>query len=100
MFRPLLALFLAASTLTAADDLPAQMKSVIQAYSILEENSADPISSEQAFYQGAIPGLLKTLDPHSVFFDPGQFEQLKKLQTSTEKGFGSVVSVLPGDTGM
>jgi len=96
MFRPLLALFLAASTLTAADDLAAQMKSVIQAYSILEENSADPISSEQAFYQGAIPGLLKTLDPHSVFFDPGQFEQLKKMETSTQKGFGSVVSLLPG----
>jgi carboxyl-terminal processing protease len=40
--------------------------------------------------------MLRRLDPHSVFFDPGQFEQLKKLQTSTEKGFGSVVSVLPG----
>jgi carboxyl-terminal processing protease len=39
---------------------------------------------------------LRRLDPHSVFFDPGQFEQLKKLQTSTDKGFGSVVSVLPG----
>ena len=55
-----------------------------------------PISSEQAFYQGAIPGLLRTLDPHSVFFDPGQFEQLKKMETSTQKGFGSVVSLLPG----
>src|SRR5437764_1392744 len=96
MFRSLLALILAASTLPAADDLAAQMKGVIEAYSILEQNSADPISSEQAFYQGAIPGLLKTLDPHSVFFDPGQFEQLKKMETSTQKGFGSVVSLLPG----
>ena len=96
MFRSLLALLLAASTLPAADDLAAQMKSVLQAYSIAEQNSADPISSEQAFYQGAIPGLLRTLDPHSVFFDPGQFEQLKKMETSTQKGFGSVVSLLPG----
>ena len=55
-----------------------------------------PISSEQAFYQGAIPGLLRKLDPHSVFFDPGQFEQLKKMEASTQKGFGSVVSLLPG----
>jgi carboxyl-terminal processing protease len=36
------------------------------------------------------------LDPHSVFFDPGQFEQLQKMQESTQKGFGSVVSILPG----
>jgi carboxyl-terminal processing protease len=96
MFRTLLALFLAVSTLPAADDLAAQMKNIVDAYSILEQNSADPISSEQAFYQGAIPGLLRKLDPHSVFFDPGQFEQLKKMETSTQKGFGSVVSLLPG----
>jgi carboxyl-terminal processing protease len=31
-----------------------------------------------------------------LFFDPQQFEQLKQLETSTRKGFGSVVSVLPG----
>ena len=31
-----------------------------------------------------------------MFFDPGQFEQLKKMQSSTQKGFGSVVSLLPG----
>src|SRR5207247_4546198 len=46
--------------------------------------------------EGAIPGLLLRLDPHSVFFDPGQFDQLRKLETSTQKGFGSVVSILPG----
>jgi len=72
------------------------MKSVLGAYSILEQNAADPVPSEQAFYQGAIPGLLRKLDPHSVFFDPGQFEQLKKLETSTQKGFGTVVSLMPG----
>ena len=72
------------------------MKSVIDAFSIVEQNAADPVSSEQAFYQGAIPGLLRKLDPHSVFFDPGQFEQLKKMESSTQKGFGSVVSLLPG----
>jgi len=76
--------------------MPEQMKRVIDAYSIVEQNAADPITSEKAFYQGAIPGLLRKLDPHSVFFDPGQFEQLKKLETSTQKGFGSVVSLLPG----
>jgi carboxyl-terminal processing protease len=96
MLRPLLCALFAAAALPAADDLDAQMKSIIQAYSILEQHAADPVSSEQAFYQGAIPGLLRHLDPHSVFFDPGQFDQLKKMEASTQKGFGSVVSLLPG----
>jgi carboxyl-terminal processing protease len=40
--------------------------------------------------------MLKTLDPHSIFFDPGQYEQLKQMEKSEQKGFGTVVSVLPG----
>ena len=77
------------------DDGPA-MKRFIDAYRILEQNTADPFDVDQAFYQGAIPGLLRHLDPHSVFFDPGQFDQLRQMESSTQKGFGSVVSVLPG----
>jgi carboxyl-terminal processing protease len=96
MLRVLAALLVCAAALPAADELESQMKSVIGAYAIVEENAADPVSADQAFYQGAIPGLLRKLDPHSVFFDPGQFEQLRKLETSTQKGFGTVVSILPG----
>src|SRR5262249_17936820 len=96
MFRPAALALLAAATLAAQDTLESQMKSVLQAFSILEHNAADPVASEQTFYQGAIPGLLRKLDPHSVFFDPDQFEQLKKMESSTQKGFGSIVSLLPG----
>jgi carboxyl-terminal processing protease len=97
----LLAIFATAlcAPLPAADSLdplPTEVKRFIDAYSILESMAADPVNSEQAFYQGAIPGMLRKLDPHSVFFDPGQFEQLKQMQSSTRKGFGSVVSLLPG----
>src|SRR5579872_5632099 len=95
MYR-LAAVLLCAASLTAADDLESQMKRLLEAYALAEQNAADPVSSEQAFYQGAIPGLLRHLDPHSVFFDPGQFEQVKKMEESTQKGFGSVVSLLPG----
>lgn len=78
------------------DDDARQMKRFIDAYKILEQNAADPFDVDQAFYEGAIPGLLRHLDPHSVFFDPGQFEQLQQMESSTQKGFGTVVSVLPG----
>src|SRR6266852_7311443 len=95
MVRFLPAFLLLASS-AWADDLDSQVKRLVDVYSLVEQNAADPVSSEQAFYQGVIPGMLRRLDPHSVFFDPQQFEQLKQLETSTRKGFGSVVSVLPG----
>jgi carboxyl-terminal processing protease len=78
------------------DELSKEVKRLVDAYSIIEAFSADPIDPEKTFNQGAIPGLLRRLDPHSVFFDPGQFEQVKQMQESTTKGFGTVVSVLPG----
>ncbi len=96
MFRSLIVLLCAAASVMAADDIESQMKRLLDAYAITEQNAADPVSSEQAFYQGAIPGLLRRLDPHSVFFDSDQFEQVKKMEASTQKGFGSVVSLLPG----
>jgi carboxyl-terminal processing protease len=96
MLRCTAALLLSSAALSAADDLETQVRSVIQAFAILQQNAADPVVNAQAFYQGAIPGLLRRLDPHSVFFDPDQFDQLKKMETSTQKGFGTVVSLLPG----
>ncbi len=96
MLRFFPALLLLAGPAFAADDLETQVKRITSVYALVEQNAADPVSPEQAFYQGAIPGMLRRLDPHSVFFDPQQFEQLKQLETSTRKGFGSVVSVLPG----
>ena len=43
------------------------MRSVAEAFALVEKNFADPISSEKAFYQGAIPGMLHTLDPALQF---------------------------------
>ena len=40
--------------------------------------------------------MLRTLDPHSIFFDPDQNEQLKQMENSERKGFGTIVSILPG----
>src|SRR5712691_7649324 len=96
MRRFAIALLFLFSYATAADDLETQVKTFVDVYAVVEREAADPVGPEKAFYEGAIPGLLRRLDPHSVFFDPGQFDQLKKLETSTQKGFGSVVSILPG----
>src|SRR5262245_64750540 len=79
-----------------AADLAPDLKKLISIYAAAEAESADPLDAAALFYDGAIPAMLRTLDPHSVFFDPGQFEQLKQMQQGEQKGFGTIVSVLPG----
>lgn len=91
MLLPLLLFFAA----PPADDLDKQVKSFVDVLSIVRHNASDPVSTD-VIYQGAIPGMLRTLDPHTVFFDPQQYEQLKQMERSEQKGFGTVVSVLPG----
>lgn len=78
------------------EELEREVKRLIGVYAIVEEQSADPVSPDAAIYGGAIPGMLRKLDPHSVFFDKEQFAQLQEMQNSMTKGFGSIVSVLPG----
>lgn len=80
----------------AQADAERELKRLVDVYALAEAYAADPVSPDQAIYQGAIPGLLHQLDPHSVFFDPGQFQQLERMERSTSKGFGSIVAVLPG----
>jgi carboxyl-terminal processing protease len=79
-----------------ADQLARDLKKLIDVFNIADREAADPVPAETALYQGAIPGMLKVLDPHSIFFDPSQFDQLKHMQNSESKGFGTIVSVLPG----
>ncbi len=88
---PLLVAFLLFS-----DDLSNEVKRFVDVLTTVQSQAADPVQPAKAIYEGAIPGMLRRLDPHSVFFDPVQFEQLQRMEKSTSKGFGSVVSVLPG----
>jgi carboxyl-terminal processing protease len=78
------------------DALEKHVKTFVDIFALVEQEAADPVDTDKAFYEGAIPGLLRRLDPHSVFLEKQQFDQLKQLQTSMQKGFGSVVSVVPG----
>lgn len=90
---PALSLLLAANP---QSELEAHLKRFIEVYALVEQHAAEPVVPDRAIYEGALPGLLRQLDPHSVFFNADHFEQLKEMEKSTHKGFGSVVSVLPG----
>jgi carboxyl-terminal processing protease len=80
----------------AAASLAEEIKKMVDVFVAIDDQAADPVSPDQAIYEGAIPGMLRTLDPHSSFFDPGQFQQLQQMQQSESKGFGTIVSIVPG----
>ena len=77
-------------------DVSRAIRKFVQVYAAVEAESADPVSAAPVIYGGALPGLLRGLDPHSIFLDPDQFQQLREMSNSEQKGFGSIVSILPG----
>ncbi|MBV9226768.1 MAG: hypothetical protein JOY85_22255, partial [Acidobacteriaceae bacterium] len=80
----------------SAGELEPLLRQFVNVLSVVQSQSADGTSVDKAIYGGAIPSMLRQLDPHTQFFDPGQFDQLKQMESSEQKGFGSIVSVLPG----
>lgn len=79
-----------------AKEVGSSLKQFVDVLSTVQEQAADQPSVDKMIYEGAIPAMLRELDPHTQFFDPAQFQQLQQMEQSEQKGFGSVVSVLPG----
>ena len=67
-------------------------------YALVEENAAEKPDPDKAIYKGAIPGMLRTLDPHSNFFDPKEYRALREEQTGTYFGVGMHVAQRNGKT--
>ncbi len=80
----------------AARDLSVNLQKFVDVLSTVRSQGAEDVTTDKLVYEGAIPSMLRELDPHTQFFDPGQFDQLKHMEQSEQKGFGSVVSVVPG----
>lgn len=72
-----------------------RISKVLQA---VEKNYADPVNAEKVLYGGAIPGMLRSLDPHSNFFDPKSFSQLREEQRGRYYGIGMTVTPRDGKT--
>jgi carboxyl-terminal processing protease len=80
------------------DDIRASLKSFTRIYNVVEDNFADPVNPDKAIYKGAIPGALRTLDPHSNFFDPRDFQLLREDQKGHYYGVGMQVAPRNGKT--
>jgi len=75
------------------DDLERSIKTLTSALSMVSQNFADPVSSEKAIYQGAVPGMLRTLDPHSSFLDPNEYLDMQRKQRAQYYGIGMLISM-------
>jgi carboxyl-terminal processing protease len=87
-----------ASAASSDDDVKSGLQQFTRVYSTVEQNFADPVSPDKAIYKGAIPGMLRTLDPHSNFFDPKDFEGLREDQRGHYYGVGMSVVGRNGKT--
>ena len=72
-------------------------------YSIVEQNYAEPLTQDRvdkAIYDGAIPGMLHVLDPHSNFYDPKAFAQMREDQHGNYYGVGMSIQPKPDKNGV
>ena len=81
----------AAQSATDESSLRDSMKSFTDVYALVEQNYADKLTTDQvdkSIYDGAIPGMLHVLDPHSNFYDPKSYAQMKEDQHGKYYGVG------------
>jgi carboxyl-terminal processing protease len=81
---------------SAADEsqLRDSLKSFTNVYALVEQNYAEPIDGDKAdtaIYDGAIPGMLRVLDPHSNFYDPKAYAKMREEQHGRYYGVGMTI---------
>jgi carboxyl-terminal processing protease len=80
------------ATTSSADDYQTAVRDFTQVLVVVQNNYAENVDVDKAVYQGAIPGMLRMLDPHSNFFDAKQFALLREDQRGRYYGVGMVVA--------
>jgi carboxyl-terminal processing protease len=81
----------AAQSATDESTLRDSMKQFTDVYALVEANYADKLNTDKvdkAIYDGAIPGMLHVLDPHSNFYDPKSYAQMREDQSGKYYGVG------------
>src|SRR5947199_9729922 len=72
-------------------DVRDSLRQFATVYDVVEQNYAEPVNADKAIYNGAIPGMLHVLDPHSNFFDPKSYSLLREDQRGKYYGVGMTV---------
>ncbi len=75
-------------------DFRDSLKQFAAVYATVNENYATPLKGDKpsdTIYDGAIPSALRTLDPHSNFFDPKSYNKLLEEQHGRYYGVGMLI---------
>ena len=79
-------------------ELQEHIRNLTSVLAIVQQNYAIPMDTDRALYEGAIPGMLRVLDPHSTFFDPRQFALIREGQRGRYYGVGMTIGVRENHT--
>ncbi len=93
----------AAQSATDESTLRDSLHQFTDVYSLVEQNYAEPLDADKidrAIYDGAIPGMLHALDPHSTFYDPKAFAQMREEQRGKYYGVGMTIQPLADKAGV
>ncbi len=96
VYGPRVEIAAAATDNQPGDDIKGSLRNFTKVYDLVEQNFADTVNADKAIYKGAIPGMLRELDPHSNFFDPRDYQALKEDQRGNYYGVGMQVRGVPG----
>jgi carboxyl-terminal processing protease len=88
--------FFGRSALVAQDQIPDQYKVFTAALQAVEKDYVGEVESDRLVWS-AITGMLGTLDPHSSFFDPKAYAQMRERQEGRYYGLGITITVVDGD---
>jgi carboxyl-terminal processing protease len=81
----------------AVDDRVAERYATFSAaLSAIESQYVDKVESDRVVYS-AIRGMLGTLDPHSSFFDPREYAQMRERQEGRYYGLGITIQAIDGN---
>ncbi len=70
------------------------LKTFANVYDVVSQNYAEPLTGDKpdkVIYDGAIPGMLRTLDPHSNFYDPKSYAKMREDQHGKYYGVGMLI---------
>src|SRR6478735_10676428 len=84
------------SALATDDHIPEHYRAFTAALNAIETSYVDKVDSENLVY-GAVRGMLGTLDPHSSFFSPKEYAQMRERQEGHYYGLGITIQAIDGD---
>src|SRR5215472_11021646 len=71
-------------------------KAFTAALSAVETSYVDKVDSDRLVYS-AVRGMLSTLDPHSSFYDPREYAQMRERQEGHYYGIGIEITAIDND---